>query len=121
MPCRCGEADPANFYPGYASECKRCKAERAMAWRNANRARWNRSRHKLRSMRKFGLTSEQYETLMAPGCCEACGSTERVCIDHDHATGAVRGLLCHHCNRMLPESADPALLRRLADYLETRA
>ena len=40
-------------------------------------------------------------------------------LDHDHATGKPRGLLCHNCNRGLGLFQDnPSLLREAAKYVE---
>lgn len=50
---------------------------------------------------QYGLTSEDFERLEAAysGKCPICGRTDReLCVDHDHNTGVVRGMLCRTCN-----------------------
>lgn len=55
---------------------------------------------------KYDLTIDQYEELLAGqgGKCAICKTTpekngNNLSVDHDHATGMVRGLLCKVCNR----------------------
>lgn len=60
------------------------------------------------------------------GCCAACktdqpGNRYGWVIDHCHATGKVRGLLCHGCNLALGNVKDnPETLRCLITYLGRR-
>jgi len=35
------------------------------------------------------------------GRCKLCNRKRKLCIDHDHESGRVRGLLCYRCNRSL--------------------
>lgn len=50
--------------------------------------------------------------------CEACGSIERICFDHDHKTGKFRGWICFRCNAALGMVSDnPEHLRKLINYL----
>jgi hypothetical protein len=53
-----------------------------------------------------------------PAVCPLCGRGPTH-LDHDHATGRIRGWLCRSCNLALGLMAeDPVLLRRLADWIE---
>lgn len=61
---------------------------------------------------KYGLTEARFDAMLLgqDGKCALCGSSEVgnaqwqrkfFYVDHDHATGVVRGLLCHKCNARL--------------------
>jgi hypothetical protein len=54
------------------------------------------------------------------GRCACCGKvTQSVHTDHDHATGAFRGLICPPCNKAIGSFADdPRLLNAAARYLQ---
>lgn len=87
-----------------------------------------RARHKYTMIeKKYGLTEQGYNALLEAqdNRCAVCRSDEwrgkdsAPHIDHDHATGRVRGLLCGPCNTGLGQYRDdPALLRAAAVYLE---
>lgn len=53
---------------------------------------------------------------------EGKGSRQSACIDHDHITGRVRGLLCHGCNTAIGLfSESVAILARASQYLTERS
>ena len=60
----------------------------------------------------YGITQAEYESLFAAqsGACAICQKVFtadiRACIDHDHATGKVRGILCYGCNMGLGKFGD---------------
>lgn len=70
----------------------------------------------------LGVTDAEYAAMLERqgGGCAICGTTpktRRLNVDHDHKTGAVRGLLCHRCNRALPNWIGPEWLDRANRYL----
>lgn len=56
---------------------------------------------------RYGITEQQYRTIekAQAGKCAVCKTLppegKVLCIDHDHSTGNVRGLLCAPCNSAL--------------------
>ena len=92
--------------------------------RNTNPER--RRAYNLKAM--YGLSLEQYEAMMVAQdrTCVACeerfgAGRDAVHVDHDHATGVVRALLCGPCNRALGHAKEsPSRLRALARYIEGR-
>lgn len=82
---------------GWASpDCKECtKVKR--------RANYDPSKKKDYDLRRlYGIGLEEYNDMLdvQQGCCAICYAEEdTLCVDHDHDTGDVRGLLCHSCNR----------------------
>jgi len=68
-----------------------------------------------------GMTREAFDaTVQQQGdVCAICGRPpSKFVVDHDHRTGAIRGLLCGPCNRALGHLQDqPGLCRAAAEYL----
>ena len=88
--------------------------------------KYKKAHNQQRIKREFNLSPEAYNAAVKAqgGGCAICGKqpkrTEKVLhIDHNHATGIVRGLLCADCNLGLGRfHDDPTLLQAAIDYLE---
>jgi hypothetical protein len=89
--------------------------ERARAnnrrWKRENRERYNRQQVARKRERLYGLSSEAFDALLAAqhGVCAICGrgpNGKAWNVDHDHATGVVRGILCLKCNTLLGMAED---------------
>jgi hypothetical protein len=93
------------------------------------RARYDPDKRSESIVKSYGISLEQYDRLLAAqnGGCAICGSKEaktqrngRFCLDHNHQTGEVRGLLCAPCNRGVGLLGDdPERLKKASDYLLT--
>jgi predicted nucleic acid-binding Zn ribbon protein len=74
-----------------------------------------------RRMMSIGLTRDGFDRLRAAqdDRCAICDDTcDRLVMDHDHATGAFRGLLCRSCNLLLGHAHDDtSILRAAIEYL----
>ena len=83
------------------------------------------SRHYSRK-RSFGITQQEYLQLLVDqeACCAICSTPQAelkiaLCVDHDHTTGKIRGILCTYCNLMLGRAQDDInLLKATILYLE---
>ena len=70
--------------------------------------------------RRYGITAEEVDEMLAAqgGVCAICRTAPAAHVDHDHATGAVRALLCFGCNGGLGQFKDnPEFLRAAAYYV----
>src|SRR6267142_4262328 len=128
---RCKEVKlNSEFHHGNRYYCRSCAINYQVEWLRANkgsmerklfRDRLNRAQnpekwHKYWQDKKFsryGVTREWFDARLSEqhGVCAICGRPETgkhqsgnsfpLCIDHNHSTGQVRGLLCRICNNHL--------------------
>lgn len=78
----------------------------------------------------YGVSLEIYNAMLASqdGVCAICrkletrvtkGVVNGLGVDHDHATGAIRGLLCVRCNTAIGMLGDDkALIKQALEYVE---
>jgi hypothetical protein len=109
---------------GFRTSCKTCRTGQHKAYRAAKKApAFQGIGH------KYGITPAQYNALLLAqdGQCIICGESDPhggrtfgFCVDHDHATGEIRGLLCNSCNSGLGMFRDnPRYLQRAIHYLQS--
>jgi hypothetical protein len=81
-------------------------------------------KHRMKAV--YGLTLEDYDAMLEAqgGVCAICGGgpiggrEKYLCVDHDHETGKVRGLLCGHCNTGIGKlKHDSSILAAAIEYL----
>lgn len=127
---RCQETKPIGEFPqraGYRngySWCKPCLNEYQRVYKRNNPNGLDQV-----LARKYGMDEGAWERLLQAqgGLCAICKQPEtairfsvvaRLSVDHDHESGAVRGLLCDACNRGIGNfKDDPDRLEAAATYL----
>ncbi len=114
---------------GSFGQCAECKRATEKEWRMRNPEQWAKTQRKARLKREYGITPEEYQAMFdfQNGRCPICniemtlgavGAPDGAVLDHDHATDAIRDLLCNLCNIALGSMRDnPDLLQRAIEYL----
>ena len=104
---KCFQNKPLTDFPkdqskkdGRRPDCKECVNHRNQAKYSPEKAR------ETHLQKTYGISLDEYDAMIDTqnGMCAICFSTNpkgrfgRFFVDHDHATGEIRGLLCYNCN-----------------------
>lgn len=124
--------DKNNKTDGHYSMCKECKQNSTLSWRMDNREKYNavhrkycKDNYQKLRLQRYKLTPESYAEMLLKqeGVCAICKKLPKgkrpLCVDHEHSTGKVRGILCYGCNRALHILDSPVLLQKAQDYLQS--
>lgn len=125
---------------GRAHACIECNAKMtekqkaalvAREWRKRNLEQSRANNKRTHVANKYGITTEDYDALLKAqnSVCAICGEASNsmhpkgkvydLAVDHNHKTGAVRGLLCRACNYALGLFREnPNHLKSALQYLE---
>jgi hypothetical protein len=84
------------------------------------------SSRKYHLKRNYGITVEEYNKILFDQnyCCALCRRNQtqfvrQLHVDHNHITGKIRGLLCHHCNTGLScLEHDKTFFEKAKEYLD---
>ena len=113
----------------YRPTCKKCTTKQNLdTYHNKGGKEKQKKRSFKNNLKKYGITPEIYQKMLThqEGKCAICFSSEvliakksyNLFVDHDHETGKVRGLLCHHCNAGLGYFKDnEQSLKKAIEYL----
>jgi hypothetical protein len=116
--------------PAHTAWCAGCQSYRDLVdfgkGATTCRACASARQHEAMVAKTYGITGDDYSSLLARqgGRCAICGAkpkSKRLAVDHDHKTGAVRGLLCSRCNHDLMGAAwdSMAMAAALWHYMNT--
>jgi hypothetical protein len=110
---------------GKQPRCKDCCAGETKEWYSKNK-----DKSKDWSLRNnYGITLADFDRMLADqnNSCKICetsfdkpelGIGDRPCVDHDHKTGKIRGILCNACNRGIGYLKDSVrIIENAKDYL----
>ena len=110
--CDSKEKSPSQYY------CRKCKKEKYQESGHLNQ--WL-----TRILYRYNITKKEAIKLYNKSNCDICQeellfdrSNKQKCVDHDHKTDKVRGVLCNSCNAGLGMFKDsPLILNKAINYL----
>lgn len=105
----------------FRSYCMFCRRKSVVATRDKdNHRRLGKEQHR---KKQYGLSQAEFEVMLVEQDfkCAACKITidTSACVDHDHCTGDIRGLLCNRCNVIIGFANDDVdVLQGIMKYLK---
>jgi hypothetical protein len=90
------------------SYCAACKAEHYAQYRKDHPERVRHYTRKNNLNRRYGVEPSYVDGKPCDICGKEWQDGRRFHVDHDHATGKVRGVLCASCNTRLSDLGDDA-------------
>ena len=102
-------------------QCYECQSIRSVAYSKSEKGKERSKRRHLSST--YGLSLDYVTSFTSCGICKVSLTSDRGptgrCVDHDHKTGKVRGVLCNNCNRALGLMEDSETrLKAAIEYLK---
>lgn len=120
---KCSKIKSLSHFQIGKNQCKECLNAIKRAWTKLNPASARLSSIKKSLKKKFNLTIEEYAVILKSqgNCCAICGIhnsklNKRLCVDHDHTTKQIRGLLCTDCNANKVGSNNIESLHKIINY-----
>jgi len=97
----------------------------AVKWQQSNKERAKKNQQRASWKRLYGISEDEYNEMLVTQNfrCAMCGIhqsklNKSLSVDHNHATGEIRGLLCSDCNFILGHAKDnPGTLQAGINYL----
>lgn len=122
---KCKEVKPSTDFSrnkstgtGFHTYCKPCHRRQQ---RESLERRYGGSSRHYHLMQKYGISAVEVDELIRQqgGTCAVCRKRDATQVDHDHVTGAIRGIVCLLCNAAMGAfHDDPALIRRAIAYVK---
>lgn len=87
----------------YHSNCILCNIARGLNWYQSDKGKkYLKTIQRKRLLKRYNLTEVAFNKMVENqnGVCAICNKPPKrlLCVDHNHNTGDIRGLLCHNCN-----------------------